>query len=187
MVIMSEINDEQQHIQSILNGNTSAFSYIVGAYQKKIRAFINKRCASSADSDDITQEIFIAIHKNLHQYKPEFPFSAWVFGIARNKANEHFRKVKRLPIPVAEADEAGHTDTPQSRIFITEQTNQFWNEAKRLLSEEQFTAIWLKYQQDLNVTEISKHMQITSSNAKIHLFRARKRLSQSTLINNFTR
>ncbi|MGJ8655573.1 MAG: RNA polymerase sigma factor [Akkermansiaceae bacterium] len=183
---MSDANDEQQHIKSILNGNTSAFSYIINTYQNKIRAFINKRCSNSADSDDITQEVFIAAHKNLHQYKPEFPFSAWIFGIARNKANEHFRKVKRLPTPIAETADAGHSDTPQSRIFITEQTNQFWNEAKRILSEEQFTAIWLKYQQDLQVSEICKHMQITNSNAKIHLFRARKKLSNSTLINNLT-
>lgn len=183
---MSEINDEQQHIQSILNGNTSAFAHIIANYQSKIRAFINKRCSNAADSDDITQEIFIAVHKNLHQYKSEFPFSAWIFGIARNKANEHFRKVKRLDVPSEHIDEAGHIDTPQSRIFITEQSNQFWNEAKRILSEEQFTAIWLKYQQDLQVSDISEHMQVSISNTKIHLFRARKKLAQSTTINNLT-
>jgi RNA polymerase sigma-70 factor, ECF subfamily len=185
-MIMSDINIEKQHIQSILNGNTSAFVYIINTYQGKIRSFINKRCANSADSDDITQEIFIAVHKNLYQYKPDFPFSAWVFGIARNKANEHFRKVKQLPTSIEHTDEVGHSDTPQSRIFITEQTNQFWNEAQRILSEEQFTAIWLKYQQDLPVSEISEHMQISQANAKIHLFRARKKLSESTLINNLT-
>jgi RNA polymerase sigma-70 factor (ECF subfamily) len=181
---MSEIGDEQQHIQSILDGNTSAFAHIITAYQNKIRAFINKRCTNSADSDDITQEIFIAAHKNLHQYKSEFPFSAWIFGIARNKANEHFRKVKRLPIPTEQTDDVGHFDTPQSRIFIAEQSNLFWNEAKRILSEEQFTAIWLKYQQDLQVTDICEHMKISQSNAKIHLFRARKKLSESSIINN---
>jgi RNA polymerase sigma-70 factor (ECF subfamily) len=182
---MSYINDEQRHIQSILDGNTSAFTHIINAYQNKVRAFISKRCSNSADTEDITQEIFIAVHKNLYQYKSEFPFSAWLFGIARNKANEHFRKVKRLPILTERAEDAGHSDTPQSRIFITEQSNQFWNEAKRVLSEEQFTAIWLKYQESLKLIDICKSMQITESNAKIHLFRARKKLAQSTLINNF--
>ena len=183
---MSEINIEQQHIQSILDGNTSAFAHIITAYQSKIRSFISKRCANSADSDDITQEIFIAVHKNLYQYKSELPFSAWIFGIARNKTNEHFRKAKLLPSSTEITCDEGHTDTPQSRIFITEQTNQFWNEAKRILTEEQFTAIWLKYQQDLQVADICKYMQISESNAKIHLFRARKKLSESTLINNLT-
>ncbi|MFT6794044.1 MAG: RNA polymerase sigma-70 factor (ECF subfamily) [Rubritalea sp.] len=185
-MIMSEISDEQRHIRSILDGNTSAFTHIINAHQNKIRAFINKRCSNSADSDDITQEIFIAVHKNLHQYKSEFPFSAWIFGIARNKANEHFRKAKRLPIPSEHTEDVGHSDNPQSRIFIAEKSNQFWNEAKRVLSEEQFIAIWLKYQQDLQVTDICEHMQITQSNVKIHLFRARKKLAQSKLINNLT-
>lgn len=185
-MIMGATNDEQQLIRNILNGNTSAFAHIIDTYQHKIHAFINKRCSNSTDCDDILQEVFIAIHKNLHQYKPEFPFNAWIFGIARNKTNEHFRKVVKIPTPTAETHDVAHTDTPQKRIFITEQANTFWNEAKRILTEEQFTAIWLKYQQGLKVSEICEHMNISTSNAKIHLFRARKQLSQSALINQLS-
>jgi len=185
-MLMTEANDEQHLIRSILKGNTSAFAPIINSYQYKIRAFINKRCSNSADCDDLVQEVFIAIHKNLHQYKPEFSLSAWIFGIARNKTNEHFRKIQRLPTPVEETKDVTHEDTPLTQIFVTEQTNSFWNEAKRILTEEQFTAIWLKYQQDLQVSEISEHMKISLSNVKIQLFRARKSLSKSKLINQLS-
>ena len=183
---MSANNNESLLIRSILNGDTSAFARIIDNYHSKIRAFIYKRCSNTADCDDIVQEVFIAIHKNLHQYKSEFSFSAWIFGIARNKTNEHFRKISRYPTAVKETKDIVHEETPDHQIFITEQTNYFWNEAKRLLNEEQFTAIWLKYQQELQITEIAEHMGISLSNVKIQLFRARKSLSKSNIINKLS-
>lgn len=181
---MEAIIAEKKLIQRILGGEVSFFSKIVDSHQNKIRSYIAKRCSNNADAEDITQEIFIAAYKNLSQYDTGKPFSAWLFGIARNKSNEHFRKAQRVPIPVdmEEVAEVCHLDSPDSLLTLEEKTKQFWQEAKRLLSEEQFTAIWLKYQSDLSVIEISEALQVSLSNAKIHLFRARKKLANSNLI-----
>ena len=174
---------EQTTIQRILSGESSFFSQIIETHQYKIRSYISKRCTSNADTEDITQEIFIAAFRNLHLYDKSKPFSAWIFGIARNKSNEHFRKVKRVPLPTDQITEVSHANTPDIQISISEKSSQFWSEAKRLLSEEQHTAIWLKYQQELTVAEISEAMQLTTANIKIHLFRARKKLATSSTIN----
>lgn len=177
-------NTEQISIQRILSGDVSMFSEIILNHQQKIRSYIYKRCSNHADAEDITQEIFIAAYNNLTQYDTSKPFSAWLFGIARNKSNEHFRKAKRIPIPSETALEIGHSNTPETQVSSTEKTNQFWNEAQSILNEEQFTAIWLKYQSENSIAEIAASMKISESNAKIHLFRARKKLSTSSLINH---
>lgn len=175
---------EQKSIQRILSGDVSVFSEIINSHQLKIRSYIYKRCSNHADAEDITQEIFIAAFNNLPQYDTSKPFSAWLFGIARNKSNEHFRKAKRVPIPSESPPEIGHLDTPDAQVSTTEKSNQFWTEAQSILNEEQFTAIWLRYQQEYSILEIATAMKITSANAKIHLFRARKKLSTSTIINH---
>jgi len=182
---MEAIIAEKKTIQRILGGEVASFSKIVENHHLKIRSYIAKRCSNNADAEDITQEIFIAAYNNLSQYDTAKPFSAWIFGIARNKSNEHFRKVKRIPIPVDldEIPECSHMDSPDELVSIDEKSKCFWDEAKRILSEEQFTAIWLKYQSDLSVTEISEALEVSESNAKIHLFRARKKLATSNLIN----
>ncbi len=176
-------NIEQKTIQRILSGDVSVFSEIISNHQQKIRSYIFKRCSNHADAEDITQEIFIAAYNNLPQYDNSKPFSAWLFGIARNKSNEHFRKAKRVPIPSDDTPEISHLDTPDAQISTSERSNNFWNEAKSILNEEQFTSIWLKYHQEFSISEISSAMKVTESNAKIHLFRARKKLSTSTIIN----
>lgn len=183
---MEAIIAEKKIIQRILGGEVSSFSQIVESHHLKVRSYITKRCSNDADAEDITQEIFIAAYKNLSQYDAAKPFSAWLFGIARNKSNEHFRKIKRMPIAVDidEFSEFSHTDSPDTLVSLDERSKSFWQEAKRVLSEEQFTAVWLKYQSDLSVIEISEALKITESNAKIQLFRARKKLAASNLINH---
>jgi len=183
---VSPLTQEQTIIQNILSGDTAVFARLIDTYQHNIRAYLAKRCANHADADDITQETFIAAFNNLSQYDKTKPFSAWLFGIARNKSNEHFRKQKRIPIPTTpdSSPEPSHIDTPASRLTISEKSSHFWTEAKRILNEQQFTAIWLKYQQDLSIADISTAMDLTQANIKILLFRARKKLATSTTINN---
>ncbi len=181
---MKAIIAEQRIIQRILGGEISSFSQIVHNHHLKIRSYISKRCSNITDAEDITQEIFIAAYNNLSQYDNAKPFSAWIFGIARNKSNEHFRKIKRIPqaVDIDDLPELSHSDSPASIVSIDEKSKHFWDEAKRILSEEQFAAIWLKYQSDLSVSEISEALVISVSNTKIHLFRARKKLATSHLI-----
>lgn len=171
-------------VENTLAGETSAFSVIVAEHELKIASFLLKRCPVKTDADDLLQETFIAAYKNLSQYNPQYPFSAWIFGIARNKANEHFRKIQKLSTTSADhAPEAIHAETPHHKLSTAEQADLFWTEAKRILSEDQFTALWLKYQEEQSIAEISETMQKSLSNVKIQLFRARKALAQSKLIN----
>lgn len=181
---MENSTAEKLLIQRILGGDLSLFSQLVENHHLKVRSYIFKRCSNSADAEDITQEIFIAAYKNLSQYNDSKPFSAWIFGIARNKSNEYFRKLKRLPQEAHydEISDGRHTDSPDVLISTEEKSQCFWAEAKRLLSEEQYAAVWLRYQSDLNVAEISQALEISLSNTKIHLFRARKKLITSKLI-----
>lgn len=188
MITMEAIIAEKKTIQRILGGEVASFSEIVERHHLKVRSYISSRCNNSSDTEDITQEIFIAAYHNLSQYDTEKPFSAWLFGIARNKSNEYFRKIKRVPIPIDldEIPESSHSGSPDLLIALDEKSKCFWNEAKRILTEEQFSAIWLKYQSDLSVLEISEALDVSESNAKIHLFRARKKLVTSTIINQLS-
>jgi RNA polymerase sigma factor (sigma-70 family) len=69
---------------------------IVDRYGARILGFLNKRNARNSDNDDILQETFIAMFEHLHTFDPSRSFSAWIFGIARNKANEHLRRTGRI-------------------------------------------------------------------------------------------
>lgn len=176
------LSDIQEAVQKTLAGDAGAFALIVSEHEQKIASFLMKRCPNKADAADLLQETFIAAYKNLSQYNADYPFGAWIFGIARNKANEHFRKVQKLPILSEDQPEPSHGDTPHQQLSTIELADLFWKEAQRILSEEQFSSLWLKYQEDKSIAEISEILKKTVSNIKIHLFRARKALAQSSLL-----
>lgn len=181
---ISSVSPDPELVQHVLSGQQEAVRILIERYQGKLMSFLSKRGAAHADNQDILQETFISAFSKISTFDTTRSFSAWIFGIARNKANSHYRKV--VPIsPLDEQEKAAEAvdeASPWENLDEQEQSSLFWTEAKRLLNEDQFSALWLQYQQSLSINEISSHLAKSVSNTKILLFRARKTLSQSSLL-----
>lgn len=156
-------------------GCRDAVREIVNRYQGKLLSFLIKLGGSGSDSEDILQETFITTFDRLDSYDRSRPFSAWIFGIARHKAGENFRKSLRISkLKERGAIEDVLHETPSDHLDQKEQSNLFWNRARRLLNDDQFSSLWLHYQEDIGIAEIAITLGKTEGNVKILLFRARK-------------
>jgi RNA polymerase sigma-70 factor (ECF subfamily) len=60
-------------------------------FNGRLRAFVSKRVKQPADAEDVVQEIFVRIHRNLSTIQDETRLAAWTFAIARNAIADHFR------------------------------------------------------------------------------------------------
>lgn len=172
---------DEQLVSRVLLGCDGSYRQLIHRYEKQLMAYLLKRLRERSDAQDVFQETFIAVYQKLSTFDTSKSFSAWLYGIARNKANGHFRNLKPLPSP-SDENPGIQTSTPLTDYDLDEQSRVFWDEARRLLTEDQFTALWLRYQHDMPVKELSEAMKQTLSNVKILLFRARKALSQSSLL-----
>jgi RNA polymerase sigma-70 factor (ECF subfamily) len=151
---------------------------IVDRYGARILGFLNKRNARNSDNDDILQETFIAMFEQLHTFDPSRSFSAWIFRIARNKANEHLRRTSRIEQLHAQAvDDRNAPDTPSQHLDRREQSALFWSRARQLLDAEQFECLWLRYQEELSVADIAESLGKKVPAIKVTLFRARQTLA----------
>ena len=175
---------DQHLIESVRRGSLSHFTHLVTRYEKKLLSYLNKRCQNHATADDVFQETLIATYRNIHQYTPPQPFGSWLFGIARNKSIDHFRRLKKTFTTRDDqaVEEPCHPNTPATSLASSDTLNHLWQEISRLLSEEQFHIFWLRYQQDHSVKEIANTLKKSQSNIKVQLFRARQTLSQSPLL-----
>jgi RNA polymerase sigma-70 factor (ECF subfamily) len=160
-------------------GCEDAAREIVGRFGARILGFLNKRNAGGSNNEDILQETFITAFDRLPSFDPSRSFSAWIFGIARNKASEHFRKSDRIEKLHARAIE-DHTApvTPSQDLDRREQSALFWERARTLLAVEPFECLWLRYQEELSVAEIAETLGKKVSAVKVALFRARKTLAE---------
>ena len=86
-------------IAEFISGNSNSFSILLDRYQKRVYGFIYSKVHDPDLADDIFQDTFIKVVKNLRlgKYKDEGRFLSWVIRIAHNLIMDHYRKYKRLP------------------------------------------------------------------------------------------
>lgn len=80
---------------------------LVRKYQQNVYGLIRKMVIDHNDADDLTQEVFIKVHKNLHTFREEARLYTWIYRIATNECLNFLQRKKRrffLPIHNVEAE-----------------------------------------------------------------------------------
>lgn len=86
-------------IAEFISGNSNSFSILLDRYQKRVYGFIFSKIHDPDLADDIFQDTFIKVVKNLRlgKYNDEGRFLSWVIRIAHNLIMDHYRKINRIP------------------------------------------------------------------------------------------
>jgi RNA polymerase sigma-70 factor (ECF subfamily) len=99
-----------------LAGDASQYRMLLGALTRHLRNYFARRLGDGA-AEDAVQETLIAIHTKRATYDPTLPFTAWVYGIARYKLVDEFRRVKRrAAVPLDEASALFAQDDAEAQI-----------------------------------------------------------------------
>lgn len=87
---------EQQLIEKAQNGDQSAFADLYKAHHGAIYRFVATKVSFRHEAEDLTHEVFLSAWRNVASFKMKgFPFSSWLYRIARNKVIDHYRVVKQ--------------------------------------------------------------------------------------------
>ncbi len=83
-------------VQNSLN-DPEQYRHIINRYRQKLLRYVIH--LGIGDSyEDILQEVFIKVYRNLNAYDDSFLFSSWIYRITHNEVMSHFRKKKNMPI-----------------------------------------------------------------------------------------
>lgn len=85
-------NNFSQLLKLAQNGDKPAYSLFLTECTVYLRMRLKKWIKRSEIREEITQDILIGIHRNLHTYRPELRAEAWIIGIAHYKVIDYFRK-----------------------------------------------------------------------------------------------
>jgi RNA polymerase sigma-70 factor (ECF subfamily) len=163
---------DEQLVEATLDGSDAAFNDLVERYQDRLLRFLMTRSASRADAEDAIQDTFISAYRYLASFDSRWRFSTWIYRIAiRNAARQ-----RRPEWHDSDVELVGDDDPLAACIAHSEQTN-VWVTAKRLLKDDAYDAMWLRYVEDLSVKEISSALDKSPSWTKVTLMRGRRRLS----------
>lgn len=154
-------------------GSLAAFEALVLRHQHAVYRFLLGSTGQEADAWDLTQAAWVAAHQAIQRYRPAQPFLPWLFTIARRKFLDHCRSARRRT-GMESVSEVGTLEDPSLELASREDRDQLWARVRRLVSTDQFTALWLHYGQDLSVQDIARVLGRTQTSVKVILFRARR-------------
>ncbi len=128
-------------------------------------------------AEDISQDVFLKVYSNIRSFKGESSLKTWILKIARNTYINYAKKNKINLSSIDEVVAVDYKQDPEQEV-INEEKNQLIINTLKLLPESYKTIIILRDEQSMTYDEIGKTMDLTASNVKITLFRARKKFKE---------
>ena len=101
---MSSEIDDKEIIKKYLEGDEKSLEILIKKYLNLIYGFVYKNVGNIAGAEDITQEVFIKVWKNLKKFDQKKEFKPWIFQIAKNASIDYLRKKKSIPFSRFEND-----------------------------------------------------------------------------------
>ena len=92
---MKEYTDEQL-IRSYLSGSEEALRELVERYLKPVYHFVYRYVKTRGDAEDIVQDVFLSVWKNIEKFDCEKKFKTWIFTIAKNASLNWIKKKKPI-------------------------------------------------------------------------------------------
>lgn len=119
------------------------------------------------------REAMIKAWQKREQFNPRFQFSTWVYTIARRTAIDHLRRPVHDQGSVHLEDVWKTNELPDQRMEKSEAKQAIWATAQKVLNTQQFSLLWLRYQEQMSVKEVAKTLSITGVSVRVLLHRAR--------------
>jgi RNA polymerase sigma-70 factor (ECF subfamily) len=154
-------------------GSRRSFEELIARYDRRLRVFLRPKIGSDQDIEDIIQETFLKLYRNIESYDSRWKFSTWVYTAAGRLAISHFRTQSRGKRLEAAARTALDPFQPPSKGG---ESSPIW-EAARALRPSQYQAFWLRHVEGLNVKEIAGIMKKSPLAVRLLLHRARLHLA----------
>ena len=155
---------------------------LIRAHQEALYAFMLRMSGRPDVAEDVVQEAFVRVLKNLDRFDSRFRFSTWLFTIAKRLYVNAMQKHKPTFDSDVVNDRQGAESTPggiASRRESIDNLRTVIDASLAELAPLQREIILLFHQQNWPITEIAVYLDMPEGTVKSHLHRARKRMKKT--------
>jgi RNA polymerase sigma-70 factor (ECF subfamily) len=183
----AELEREKEAILSAQRGEEKGFEYLYLKYHRGLYGYLLSMLRSPQGAEDLSQDIFVKLYRQIGSYRFQSPFSHWLFRSARNLAIDQFRRDKvRFAKSLDEENEDAHPlherlpgpeATPQAHLLKKER-DEVIRQAVSELPEVFKVVMVMREWEDLPYEEIGQRLGLSVGTIKSRLFRARDMLAK---------
>ena len=139
-------------------------------------------CGSSCEkrtSDDIAQDTFVKVWKNLSSFKGDSKLYTWIYRIATNEALNHLRKKKRrFFLPIGDVEHELASSLEADTYYSGDEIQLKLQKAILKLPEKQRLVFNMKYFEEMKFKDISEVMQVSVGSLKAQYHHAVKKIEK---------
>ena len=174
------IDGEKDIIKRAIRGEASAFGLLYDRYQPQIYRFIYLKVNSREEAEDLTHQVFLQSWQKISAYRFRgFPFSSWLYRIARNEIIDYYR-TKKISIDIKditiEANPEFVSGNPAPTKIDAILNIEKVREAVKKLGPTEQDIIIFRFVEDLSPQEVADIIDKTPEAVRLIQHRAIKNL-----------
>jgi len=177
-------------VQRVIAGEKQLFELLLRRNNQKIYRVIRSYLKQTVEIEDVMQDTYLKAYGKLHQYKHHSEFSTWLIRIAINEALGRIRKKGKLRQIDTQGEQSKLSqiisinkkqEMSPEKIMIQKEGKLLIEKLIDLLEPKYKVAFILKEVEGLSIKEIADSLELTESNVKVRLHRARTFLKDKIL------
>lgn len=169
---------DEEIVRRVLDGDTASFELIMRRYNRLLFRVARSIVGNDSEAEDVLQEAYLRAFEHLHRFEGRSQFSTWLTKIAVHEAMSRRRKLRRLGIVTREdagANEMGPypIDRDGFEEASLKELRHLLTHAVDSLPPELRVVFTLRMVEQLSTEETAASLDLTPSNVKVRLHRAR--------------
>lgn len=163
------MNNELQLIEQLKSENQKeqAFKVLITLYKERLYWHIRHIVKSHDDTDDVLQNTFIKIYRNIHKFKGDSKLFSWMYRIATNESITFINKnAKRLQTTNQEAQQLAINNLTSDVYFEGDAIQLKLQKAIATLPQKQQLVFNMKYFEDLKYKDMSEILETSEGALK---------------------
>ena len=166
-------------------GEYDAFEALVQKYRNDVYALSYHYVRNREEAWDLSQEVFVKVHRNLKRFRGDSSFKTWLLRITSNQCKDFFKK-RRLKTVALESMEGPAADPPATsqrpdEDLAAKELGEAIQEALSTLPEKHRNAIILREYQGLSYEAMAEVMECSMGTVMSRLHHARKKMQKALL------
>jgi len=152
------------------------FSALAKEHYEPVYCFIARQVSNKADAADLTQQVFVKGFQSFDRFDLDRAFAPWIYTIARRSLADFFRSNRYRGEPVHESLVDPQAN-PREATSRKDGASRIWEMASTL-KPQFYQVLLLHYKENFSMQEVARIMGITTTHAKVLVFRARAALKK---------
>jgi RNA polymerase sigma-70 factor (ECF subfamily) len=161
-------------------GDSTAWETLVTTHERRVFNSCYRFTKSDSDAQDLTQEVFLRILRNVRTFRSGggCSFQVWMARLTRNLLIDNYRRRRHDRVTERLSKEPHAVDSRPDRMLVARELRGHLNAALRKLSPELRETLILREIEEMEYRQIARHLGIPEGTVKSRLSRARAELAR---------